>query len=288
MRELREATRQTGRRKAERSPVSLRCVYTDLDGTLLGAGASLFADHDGAFSMMQAKALQACERAGVEVVIMSGRRRVQVHEDSRLIGQTSFIFEAGSAFSIDGETFMATGDFVHDEGLTLVEQVSARGVPELLLEHFNGRFEYHEPWHLDREMSHLFRGEVDTAEANALLEENGHDDLRLLDNGAIRRQMPGIEVTHVYHLVAKGASKANAVAAHSLARGYAREETIAVGDSLEDLESAHSVGRFFMVANGPERDGGVKAALPDFANATVTEGRSGDGFHEAVITSLMT
>jgi hydroxymethylpyrimidine pyrophosphatase-like HAD family hydrolase len=268
--------------------VSLRCVYTDLDGTLLGAGASLFADHDGAFSMMQAKALQACERAGVEVVIMSGRRRVQVHEDSRLIGQTSFIFEAGSAFSIDGETFMATGDFVHDEGLTLVEQVSARGVPELLLEHFNGRFEYHEPWHLDREMSHLFRGEVDTAEANALLEENGHDDLRLLDNGAIRRQMPGIEVTHVYHLVAKGASKANAVAAHSLARGYAREETIAVGDSLEDLESAHSVGRFFMVANGPERDGGVKAALPDFPNATVTEGRSGDGFHEAVITSLMT
>jgi phosphoglycolate phosphatase len=252
--------------------VSLRCVYTDLDGTLLGAGASLFADHDGGFSMMQARALQACDRAGVEVVIMSGRRRVQVHEDARLIGQTSFIFEAGSAFSIDGETF---------------EQVSARGVPELLLGHFDGHFEYHEPWHLDREMSHLFRGEVDTAEANSLLEQNGHGDLRLLDNGAIRRQMPGIEVTHVYHLVARGASKANAVAAHSRARGYSKEETIAVGDSLEDLESAHSVGRFFMVANGPERDAGVKAALPEFPNATVTEGRSGDGFHEAVITALM-
>lgn len=268
--------------------MSLRCVYTDLDGTLLGAGASLFADHEGGFSMMQAKALQACDRAGVEVVIMSGRRRVQVHEDARLIGQTSFIFEAGSAFSIDGETFMATGDFVHEEGLSLVEQVSARGVPELLLEHFDDRFEYHEPWHLDREMSHLFRGEVDTAEANRLLEENGHGDLRLLDNGAIRRQMPGIEIAHVYHLVAKGASKASAVAAHAQARGYAREQTIAVGDSLEDLEAADSVGRFFMVANGPERDSGVKAALASFPNATVTEGRSGDGFHEAVITSLMT
>ena len=64
---------------------------------------------------------------------MSGRRRVQVHEDARLIGQTSFIFEAGSAFSIDGETTMATGEFVHEDGMTLVEQVSDRGVPELLL-----------------------------------------------------------------------------------------------------------------------------------------------------------
>ncbi len=267
--------------------MTLRCVYTDLDGTLLGEGASLFADHEGGFSMMQARALEACHRAGVEVVIMSGRRRVQVHEDARLIGQTSFIFEAGSAFSIDGETTMATGEFVHEDGMALVEQVSARGVPELLLDHFGDRFEYHEPWHLDREMSHLFRGEVDTGEANRLLEENGHGDLRLLDNGAIRRSMPGIEVTHVYHLVARAASKANAVACHARARGYDREQTIAVGDSLEDLEVAESVGRFFMVANGPERDAGVKAALSSYANATVTEGRAGDGFYEAVITSLM-
>jgi HAD superfamily hydrolase (TIGR01484 family) len=267
--------------------MALRCVYTDLDGTLLGAGASLFADYEGNFSMMQARALEACHRAGVEVVIMSGRRRVQVHEDARLIGQSSFIFEAGSAFSIDGEITVATGDFAHEDGLTLVEQVSERGVPDLLMSHFGDRLEYHEPWHLDREMSHLFRGDVDTAEANRLLEENGHEDLRLLDNGAIRRQMPGIEVTHVYHLVAKGASKATAVAAHSRARGYDREQTIAVGDSLEDLEVASSVGHFFMVANGPERDAGVRAALSAFPNASVTEGRAGDGFYEAVITSLM-
>jgi hydroxymethylpyrimidine pyrophosphatase-like HAD family hydrolase len=267
--------------------LSLRCVYTDLDGTLLGAGASLFADHEGNFSMMQARALEACHRAGVEVVIMSGRRRVQVHEDARLIGQSSFIFEAGSAFSIDGEITMATGDFAHEDGMNLVDQVSARGVPDLLLDHFGDRLEYHEPWHLDREMSHLFRGDVDTAEANRLLEENGHEDLRLLDNGAIRRRMPGIDVTHVYHLVARGASKATAVAAHARARGYEREQTIAVGDSLEDLEVAASVGSFFMVANGPERDAGVRSALSAYANATVTEGRAGDGFYEAVVTSLM-
>lgn len=267
--------------------MSLRCVYTDLDGTLLGAGASLFTDEEGNFSMSQARALEACSRAGVEVVIMSGRRQVQVHEDARIIGQTSFIFEAGSAFSIDREIVMMTGDFELDPERTVVEQMTDRGVPELLIESYPGRLEFHEPWHLNREMSHLFRGDVDATEANALLEENGHGDLRLLDNGAIHRKMEGIEQAHCYHLVPKGVSKAAAVAAHARARGYALDETIGVGDSLEDLEVAPSVGRFFVVANGPEKDPGVRQALGLYPNATVTEARNGAGFYEAVVTSLM-
>jgi len=267
--------------------MSLRCVYTDLDGTLLGAGASLFTDEDGNFSMSQARGLEACARAGVEVVIMSGRRRVQVHEDARIIGQTSFIFDAGAAFSIDQEVTLMLGDFELEPDQTPVQQMSERGVPELLLESFSGRFEYHEPWHLDREMSHLFRGDIDTAEANALLEENGHGDLRLLDNGAIHRKMEGIEQAHCYHLVPKSVSKARAVAAHAQARGYALEETIAVGDSLEDLEVAPSVGKFFVVANGPEKDSGVREAMSRYPNAVVTEERNGAGFYEAVVTTLM-
>ncbi|MGK2956672.1 MAG: HAD hydrolase family protein [Solirubrobacterales bacterium] len=267
--------------------MSLRCVYTDLDGTLLGHGASLFTDHDGNFSMMQARGLEACSRAGVEVVIMSGRRRVQVHEDARIIGQTSFIFEAGSAFEIDRELTMMTGDFELHADLNVVEQMSERGVPDLLFETYPGRIEFHEPWHTGREMSHLFRGEVDTVEVNQMLEAAGHGDLRLLDNGAINRPMPGIDIAHAYHLVPKGVSKAAAVAAHARAQGYGTGETIAVGDSVEDLEVAPSVGQFFVVANGPERDPGVKSAIADYPNVTVTEGRSGDGFYEAVVKSLM-
>lgn len=267
--------------------MGLRCVYTDLDGTLLGAGASLFTDEEGNFSMSQARGLEACARAGVEVVIMSGRRRVQVHEDARIIGQTSFIFDAGAAFSIDQEETLLLGDFELEPDQTPVERMSERGVPELLLESFEGRFEYHEPWHLNREMSHLFRGEVDTAEANRILEENGHGDLRLLDNGAIHRRMPGIEQAHCYHLVPKAVSKATAVAAHARARGYAKEDTIAVGDSLEDLEVAPAVGTFYVVANGPEKDPGVREALGRYPNAVVTEERNGAGFYEAVVTSLM-
>ncbi len=267
--------------------MTLRCVYTDLDGTLLGRGGSLFADHEGEFSMMQARGLEACHRAGVEVVIMSGRREPQVHEDARLIGQSSYIYEAGCAFVIDGETTLLTGEIVPDETGTIYEQIEARGIPKALFAHFDGRLEYHSPWHTGRVLSHLFRGFVDVDEANRLLGERGDDDLRLLDNGAIGREMEGIEVTHAYHLVPKLVSKAGAVGAHARARGYEPAECIGVGDSVEDLEVAAAVGSFFVVANGPERDRGLRAAIGGRDNVTVTEGRNGDGFYEAVISSLM-
>ena len=267
----------------------LRCVYTDLDGTLLGDRASLFRDADGGFSLAQARGLEACERAGVEVVIMSGRREPQVHELARLMGQTSYIYEAGGAFAIDGETTLMTGEMEPNEAEgTIYEQIEARGVPKRLFEHFEGRLEYHSPWHGGRILSHLFRGKVDVDEANAVLGEHGDDDLRLLDNGMIGRQMPAIDgPTHAYHLVPRMVSKANAVAAHGRARGYDPSECIAIGDSVEDLEVAAAVGRFFVVANGPERDPGLRAALSVWDNAAVTEGRMGDGFYEAVISTLV-
>ncbi len=268
--------------------MALSCVYTDLDGTLLGRGSSLFRDAEGAFSMSQARGLEACHRAGVEVVIMSGRREPQVHEAARLMGQTSYIYEAGCAFAIDGETTLMTGEMVPDESGTVYEQIEARGIPRMLFEHFEGRLEYHAPWHHGRILSHLFRGKVDVIEANELLGERGAGDLRLLDNGAIGREMPAIEGrTHAYHLVPKMVSKGAAVAAHSRARGHDPAETIAVGDSIEDLEVAASVGRFFVVANGPEHDPGLRAAISAWDNATVTEGSMGDGFYEAIVSTLV-
>ena len=48
---------------------SLRCVYCDLDGTLLGADASFLHDAEGGFSLLGARALEACARAGAEVGI---------------------------------------------------------------------------------------------------------------------------------------------------------------------------------------------------------------------------
>ena len=257
--------------------MSIRAVYTDLDGTLLGRGASLFRDAEGGFTLLPARALEACHRAGAEVVIKSGRRRAQVMEDARLIGQTSYIFEVGTGMSIDGELSWLTGDLQPREGLTVHAQIERSGAPALLLERYAGRLEPHSPWHLEREVSHLFRGRVDAGEANAVLDAAGHGDLRLVDNGGIDPDV------RAYHLIPKVSSKRLAVERHRLARGYAREECIGVGDSSEDLETAAAVGRFFLVANAP---GDAQAAAGRFGNVEVTESPMGDGFYEAVVRAL--
>lgn len=268
--------------------MALRCVYTDLDGTLLGPGGSLFRGPDGDFSLLQSRALEACHRAGAEVVIMSGRKEAQVMADARMLGQSSYIYEAGCAVMVDGERAFLTGDWQPDENGTPAQKILDAGVPELLFERFAPRLEWHAPWHTGRELSLLMRGKVDVDAANELLFERGHDDLRFLDNGVIGRRMEGIEGrTHAYHLVPGGASKAKGVEFHRRARGYAVEECIAVGDSIEDLESSASVGRFFVVANGPEQDEALRVALPRFPNATVTEAAMGDGFYEAVVATLV-
>jgi HAD superfamily hydrolase (TIGR01484 family) len=266
--------------------VALRCVYTDLDGTLLGKGGSLFRDAEGNFSRAQSRGLEALDRAGVEVVVKSGRREAQVMEDSRLMGQSAYIYEAGCAVVIDGERTYLTGDLVSDERGTVYEKIVAAGVPDLLLGAFPDRLEYHSPWHVGRELSHLFRGKVDVDQANALLAEHGHQGLRLLDNGAIARSMPAVEVAHAYHLVPSEASKKKAVAFHMRARGYAPEQCIAIGDSTEDLAVADVVGRFFVPANGPARDPGIREAIARRSNVAVTEGAMGDGFYEAVVGTL--
>jgi hydroxymethylpyrimidine pyrophosphatase-like HAD family hydrolase len=264
----------------------LRAVYTDLDGTMLGPMGNLFAAPDGSFSKAQTLGLEACHRAGVEVVIMSGRREAQVLSDSRLMGQASYIYEAGCGVVIDREKTLLTGDWSYNEEGGPAEQMIAAGIPDRLFEHFGPKLEWHDPWHIGRELSLLFRGLVDVGEANEVVRGAGHDNLRFLDNGAIRTTVPGIEVAHAYHLVPRGASKREGVAFHMQARGYAPDEAIGVGDSIEDIEVAGVVGRFFVVANGPERDPGVRDAIRGRANVTVTEGEMGDGFYEAVISSL--
>jgi hydroxymethylpyrimidine pyrophosphatase-like HAD family hydrolase len=269
--------------------MALRCVYTDLDGTLLGRGASLFRDAEGNFTMLAARALEACHRADVEVVIKSGRRRAQVMEDARLIGQTAYIYEVGCGLHIDGEDAYLIGDLEPTPERTVHAQIDASGAPSLLLETYAGRLESHAPWHREREFSHLMRGLIDAGEANALLAEHGHGNLRLVDNGVISRGETELELearAHAYHLIPSAASKGNAVAAHMRARGYQPEQCIAVGDSREDLGVAEFVARFFLVANAVERDPELASRAPPGARVEVTEARNGEGFYEAVVRSL--
>ncbi len=165
-------------------------------------------------------------------MIKSGRRKAQVMEDARLIGQSSYIYEVGSGLVIDGEVTFLTGDWQPREGETIHEQIEESGAPELLLATTRAGSSTHTPWHLDREVSHLFRGLVDTVEADELLAEQGTAGCGWSTTARSGRSC------HGYHLIPRGRSKAAAVTAHMRARGYAPGECIAVGDSREDLDVA--------------------------------------------------
>jgi len=225
----------------------------------------------------------------VEVVLMSGRRRAQLNEDARLLGQTSYIYEAGACVVMEGEEYWLTGDLLPGE-LSIAQQIERSGAPALLLERYAGRLEYHEPWHTEREVSHLFRGLVDALEVDRVLAEHGHSDLRLVDNGVVNRRSQALaELPHVrgYHLVPAAASKASAVAFHRRARGLARAETFAVGDSREDLACAEHVAAFWLVANAVQRDPSIREALAGIDNVRVCAAGHGAGVYEAVVQTLM-
>ncbi|MCL2769349.1 MAG: hypothetical protein FWD42_04480 [Solirubrobacterales bacterium] len=267
--------------------MSARCLYLDLDGTLLGRGGSLLHDGEGGVALEGVRAIQACLRADVEVVLMSGRRRAQVAEDARLLGQRAFIFECACAV-IEDDQLWVTGEMRPGES-SIYEQIERSGAPALLLERYAGRLEHHDPWHRGREVSHLFRGLLDTAEADRLLEAHGHH-LRMIDNGAVSHASPALAAlpyVRGYHLVPAAASKARAVAAHRRARGYARGDTFAVGDSREDLGCAEHVDTFWLVANAPAQDPEIESRLAAHANVRLCESGFGRGVYEAVVSTLV-
>jgi hydroxymethylpyrimidine pyrophosphatase-like HAD family hydrolase len=246
----------------------LRAAYLDMDGTLLGRGGSLFHDAEGAFTMLGARALEACARAGVEVVPYSGRRQSTLLHDSRLLGVRSYIFEAGCGMVLDGEVEW------------LAEVADDAEANALLLDAYAGRLEQYDPWNRGRESSRLYRGrDVAVAEADGLLVEGGFGGWRLVDNGVLH----GADGGRAYHLVPREASKRRAVARHMQARGYTPEEAIAAGDSIEDLGAASVVGAFWLVANAlPE----VHDAARALGNTRVAEAPNGAGVYEAIITEL--
>ena len=245
----------------------LRAAYVDMDGTLLGRGASLFHDADGAFTMLGARALEACARADVEVVPYSGRRQSTLLHNAVLLGLRSYIYEAGCGMVLDGEV------------VRLVEESDDAAANALLLERFP--LELYDPWNRGRESSRLYLGQdVSVAEADELLIEEGFGACRLVDNGVMHGADGG---GRAYHLVPREASKARAVAAHMQARGFVAEDVIAVGDSMEDLGAASVAGTFWLVANAtPE----VHAAARALENVRVAEASNGAGVYEAVITEL--
>jgi hydroxymethylpyrimidine pyrophosphatase-like HAD family hydrolase len=240
-----------------------------------------------------AAALLELHRAGVPLVLVSGRTPMQLLEAARIFAADGMIAELGSLVAWNGgrETHLLAGALPEQyAGRAPVEVMAELGVVDALFARHPGRLEWHAPWHADHSADALLRGLVDPAEVDAELAELGAGWLTLHDNGAIpasRRMTLAAEALppRVYHLMPRGITKGAAIAWDLRRRGIDPADAVAIGDSVSDLEMASAVGRLWIIANGAATDGMAQrlAALPGVA---VTDAPMGDGWAQAIHASL--
>ena len=217
----------------------------------------------GQLRLRQARALEACHRAGVEVVIMSGRREAQVRSDARLIGQTLLHLRGRLRGDDRRRAHLPHRRLGARRGRHAGRADARRRASRSCCSSTSrARLEWHAPWHTGRELSLLMRGKVDVGEANELI-ARARPRRPALPRQRRDRPADGGDrrPAHAYHLVPGGASKAKAVAFHMRARGYAPRSASRIGDSIEDLEAAESVGPLLLRRQRPRaRRGAARGA----------------------------
>ncbi|MDQ3947426.1 MAG: hypothetical protein M3357_20170, partial [Actinomycetota bacterium] len=254
----------------------MKVLYTDVDGTLVGPLGNLLWDGARNPTAVAAEALVRAAREGLEIVAVTGRARLGMAEVTRLLGLATWFCELGSVRVYDrGE------HIVHDHGAYPGDGAPGDALAEaraLLMGHFPGRIEEHAPWNTTREASVLLRGDVDPGDADAILDGAGFGWAELVDNGVIPRRfetLAALDRVRVYHLVPRGVSKANAIAADRALRGLRREECAVVGDAAADLDCRLEVGRCFLVANALAKDPSLGWATEPGSGVEVLRGGHG-------------
>ncbi|MGQ0535717.1 MAG: hypothetical protein ACT4PT_06575 [Methanobacteriota archaeon] len=247
-----------------------RVLYTDVDGTLTRNGSVLEGDRGTTLAVV--KALLSARRAGIDVVPVSGRTRLQLRELCVTLGLSDYVCELGSAVChrLGAETHLT----VRWTGRHLPAKTMMYGkVWRKLSSTYGDRIAYYAPWHLHREYSLPLRGRVPFGAARRLVERTD-PRFTLVDNGRVDE--PDAGDTHVYGIVLAGVSKRKGVEYDLDLRGLSAERAVAIGDSPEDASMGRVTGGYFLVgdAHGHERN-----SLND---AFATKRHYGDGFAEVV------
>ena len=159
----------------------VKYVFTDLDATMLAPGSCALSDNEGNPSTALVEAIVALKRAGIEIIPCSGRARVMMHEDSRILGFNSYIGEMGGLLMLDlraNEWEYFTGDMPYDPdcGLTPHQVIEQAGVCQGIIDRWPGRIEYHNDMANGikyREVTVGMRGEVPDEEAQAMIDVAG-------------------------------------------------------------------------------------------------------------------
>ncbi len=276
--------------KEKEAFANLTTIYTDLDGTLLAPGGCLLTDTCGAPSYKTCEAVVALQRAGVDLIVVTGRSRVQCNEFVRILNAKAVIGEMGCTKQEHGTGNLNiaydTGEFDFDSTKfnTPYDAIAASGAVEVLFERYKGKLEYNYPRCLNRDVTHAMRGCIDPDEAAKYLKSQGFN-LEFEDNGMIfspsKTTLVDCSQIHGYHIVPAGTSKAKAVKDDMEQRGILPNECVSIGDGHGDIYMGQYTGSFVMMVNGLKQTRNVAATEAlDCPHKFVTNKICNDGWIE--------
>jgi hypothetical protein len=267
------------------SELAIRVVYTDLDGTMLGRGGSFVRDPAGTLDPEPTATLLEALGRDIDVVPATGRSLRGLLGDARILGLQTVIAEMGAvvAYDLGREVVTNLGEYPGGEEPPAAH-MERTGAVRLLFDAFAGRLEHHTPWSAWRDYTQLFRGLVDTRKADAVLADGGFGWLALHDNGRLHGAYLGMEAgaAHAYHLMPRGVDKGSAVAVDRALRGFAPEETVAIGDAIADLAMAPEVGALILVRDAVDADVALADAASEIENVYVSSRPGNLGWCDAM------
>lgn len=271
--------------KIKKDLKNLKVVYTDLDGTLFNDQGCVIKDCEGKFYFEVVKLFEKIAEKDWDIVLVSGRNRIQLRYNAMLVGAKNYIAELGSVLVYNlGEKIYQTFDDkkynykITEGGKDLVNII------KILKEAFPNKIESNIDWSMGRSFNALFIGEVDLEKANKVLKDAGYEGLALVDNGFTKLVELNLDVKHlrIYNLIPKGVDKAKAIRLDKKLRNLKDENCIALGDSVEDLKMASAVKYFFLMRDAIERDGNIFKSLSSYDNVFITKHRMNRGWAEVM------
>ncbi len=263
----------------------LKVIYTDLDGTFLNDKGCLVKDWHGDYYLGVIKQLEKISKKNWDIVLVSGRNKVQLKYNAQFIGVKNYIAELGSelVYDLGKKVFVTFDNKKYHYDLTYKSK-DLLDIIKLFKEKFPGKIDSNMKWSINRSYNALFFGEIDLDLANKILEDNGYSGLILVDNGFSSLVDLDINVKklHIYNLLPYGVNKSNGVKLDKKIRNLKRKNCIALGDSVEDLKIAKEVQFFFLMRDAIEHNRDILNILSELDNVYATEGYMNRGWVEVM------
>ena len=219
---------------------------------------------------------------GLEVILLSGRRRPHVAEIAQLLGIDAFACECGGVVVDGHDVRFLTDSCERRSDRSVADEVELSGAPDLLLRAFRGQLERDAGGGPPREVSVPLRGQLDLDQAHELLGAAGLTHIRVDENGLSRKRPAATgTLARSYQLVPSSASKLAAARYYLSARGIDPSQSWAIGDGRSDMELHNAVSHVWLVANAGDDEARL-ASASSIASVSVAEAPFGRGVLEVV------